>query len=742
MCKNTVAKVALDKAIGAYDKLYSYLVPDTFSGIPACGCRVFVPFGKGNTKRIGIIFTVETCEDASELKSIISVIDNEPVLDAEMLKICAYMHDNVFCTYFDAVNAILPAGLKYKIDDHYSVNPEFVDTSLLLDEEAEVYNIIQSFGEITADKLKGTYSDYRNILFSLTDKGAILHTAVPKRKMGDLLRRYVRLSDDYQTFSITPRQQEIVDAVELAGEVSIRELQYFTGVSASVINTLIGKGVLLSFEKQEFRMPPRKPIAAPNAEIVLNAEQNKAYEGLKDKLFSDSGETALLYGVTGSGKTQVFMKLADESISHNCGVIIMVPEIALTPQMIGLFSARYDDKIAVFHSAMSLGQRMDEYRRIQCGRALIAIGTRSAVFAPFKKIGLIVIDEEQEHTYKSEKTPKYHARDIARLRVKHHKGLLCLSSATPSLDTYSRAIGGIYSLYKLPHRYNDVSLPEVRIVNMRDEVQNGNKSNLSRELLSLLNEQLDRGKQSIILLNRRGQNTYVSCPECGFVATCDNCSISLTYHSANRRLMCHYCGHSVPVYSKCPECGCEFLSFSGVGTQSITEELSKVFPDARILRLDADSTLTRNSYSQNLGDFAEGKYDIMVGTQMVAKGLDFPNVSLVGVIGADRALNSDDYRSFERTFDLLTQVVGRAGRAGERGIAVVQTHDTDNRIIDLAKNQDYEAFYQEEILDRKIKIFPPYCDLCLVVVQSSNENICKNSINAVFAALKSLVSNE
>lgn len=741
MCKRTVVQVALDKATGAYDRLYTYLVPDMLLSETTCGCRVCVPFGRADKKRIGIVFSICEAEDISGFKSIISVVDKRPILSDEMLKLCSWMHNNLFCTYFDAVNTILPTGLKFQMQDRYIINPEFVGQSLLTGAEAEVYSLIKNAGEVAGENIK----DYFKILLSLTDKGAILRTTVAKRNQGDLLRRYVKLNDSTSVSAIklTNRQQEIIDTVQIGGEVSVKELQYFTGVSLSVINTLISKGVLEDFQKQEFRIPKRSGyVLADNSEIVLNDEQSAAFLGLKEKMFSETGETALLYGVTGSGKTQVFMKLTDEAIKNNLGVIIMVPEIALTPQMIGLFSARYGDKIAVFHSAMSMGQRMDEYRRIECGQAKIAIGTRSAVFAPFDKLGLIVIDEEQEHTYKSEKNPRYHARDIAKLRAIYHKGLLCLSSATPSLQSYSRAVAGAYSLYKLPHRYNNVSLPQVHVVNMREELESGNKSNISRELINLLSEQLKAGKQSIILLNRRGHNTYVSCPECGFVATCDNCSISMTYHSANKRLMCHYCGHSVPVYKKCPECGCEYLSFSGVGTQSIQEELSKIFPEARILRLDADSTMTRNSYANNLGDFADGKYDVMIGTQMVAKGLDFPNVSLVGVIGADRALNSDDYRSFERTFDLLTQVIGRAGRATGQGIAVIQTNDNDNRIIDLAREQDYEAFYNEEILSRKINIFPPYCDLCLIVLQSDSESVCKKEAVFLFNSIKELIESD
>ena len=744
MRKFTVAHVVLDGAVGAYDKIYTYAVPDALLSSVAAGCRVCVPFSRANRTRIGLILSLDTGEDVSSLKYIASVVDDTPILNAEMLKLCVWLHDNVFCTYFDAVNAMVPAGLKFRLKDYYSVNAEFADISLLDGDEEKLFEYLTENGETSGDKLKTVFENCGDLLFSLTDKCALNHTVTPKRQIGDFTRRYVRVSenDAERTVKLTPRQSEVYDAATVAGEVSIKELQYFTGASLSVINSLIDKGVLETFEKVEFRMPPRNTSPVRLSEISLNDEQNAAFSGLKEQMLANTGGVSLLYGVTGSGKTQVFMKLADEAIAANRGVIIMVPEIALTPQMIALFGSRYGSRVAVFHSAMSVGQRMDEYRRIVMGKALIAIGTRSAVFAPFENLGLIVIDEEQEHTYKSEKSPRFHARDIAKLRVKYHKGLLCLSSATPSLESFALAKSGRYGLFCLTKRYKGLSLPQVCVVNMRDELADGNSSNISRMLAAQIGEQLAAKKQSIILLNRRGHNTYVSCPSCGYVAICDNCSISLTYHSANNRLMCHYCGYSVPLYKKCPECSNEYLTFSGAGTQRITEELSALFPSARILRLDADSTMTRNSYSVNLGDFADGKYDIMVGTQMVAKGLDFPNVSLVGVIGADRALCGDDYRGYERTFDLITQVIGRAGRADGNGMAVIQTSDTDNHIIDLAKSQDYEAFYNEEIIDRMNKIFPPYCDLCLVWVQSQNSESARTAIFEVFGAVKKMISEE
>ena len=742
MCR-IVAEIVIDGATGSFDKCYTYAVPEHFKEAAQPGCRVTIPFGKGNIKKQGMILNVFEGEINLKTKEIISVTDSEPILNDEMIKMCKWLKGNVFCTYFDAIHTMLPAGLNYRLSDYYSVNDEFCAMSLLSDCELEIFDFLSQNGEQPSKKIEQLYDNASEILNKLYVKQAVIKNQVPTRRMQDITRRWVRLSTETtQNIKLTARQQEIFDIVDAAGSVSVKELQYFTGVSTSVINSLEKKGVIVSFEKQEFRLPFAKGDKINREPIVLTDEQQTAYEGLTKLQNYDNGETALLYGVTGSGKTKVFLKLVDDVSSRGEGVIIMVPEIALTPQMIRIFSERYGSKIAVFHSAMSLGQRMDEWARIKQGKALIAIGTRSAVFAPFEKLGLIIIDEEQEHTYKSEKSPRFHARDMARFRSAYHKCLLCLASATPSVESYSNAMGGKYKLFTLTERYGNAALPEVKLVNMRNELNEGNSSDISRELALNIGEALENKKQAIILLNRRGHNTYVSCNACGWVASCDNCSISLTYHSANKRLMCHYCGASHALPQKCPECGNEFFHFSGSGTQKLQEELSLLFPTARILRLDADSTGIKDSYSNYLTAFANGEYDIMLGTQMVAKGLDFPRVTVVGVIGADRALYSDDYRGFERTFSLLTQVVGRAGRSQDPGVAIIQTNDTDNNIIALAQNQDYDAFFNEEIQSRKLMIFPPYCDICMIYVQSFDANIANATINQVFANIKNAIDTE
>ncbi len=742
MCR-FVAEIVIDGAAGSFDKCYTYAIPDNLLSKAKPGCRVTVPFGKGNIKKQGMILDVFEEEITSKTKEILTVTDIEPILNDEMLKMCKWLKSQVFCTHFDAIHTMLPAGLNYRLTDFYSVNQEFCSVSLLNESERQIFDFLSTADEQPLKKLEQLFENASDLLTSLYEKQAVTKNQVPIRRMQDITRRWVRINTDNSDNSkLTARQQEIFDIVEASGSVSVKELQYFTGVSTSVINSLEKKGLLISYEKQEFRLPHINPEKINRDEIVLTSEQQTAFDGLSSLAKSQVGETALLYGVTGSGKTKVFLKLVDEVSARGEGVIIMVPEIALTPQMIKIFSERYGSKIAVFHSAMSLGTRMDEYNRIKQGKALIAIGTRSAVFAPFSKIGLIIIDEEQEHTYKSEKSPRFHARDLARFRSVYHKCLLCLASATPSVESYSNALSGKYKLFTLKERYGKAVLPDVHIVDMKKELSEGNSSDISRELALRIDNALSDKKQAIILLNRRGHNTYVSCSSCGWVASCDNCSISLTYHSANKRLMCHYCGASHAVPQKCPECKGEFFHFSGSGTQRLEDELKILFPKARILRLDADSTATKDSYSNYLSAFANGEYDIMIGTQMVAKGLDFPNVTVVGVIGADHALYSDDYRGFERTFSLLTQVVGRAGRAENSGVAVIQTNDTENNIITLAQQQDYNAFFEEEIANRKLMIFPPYCDICMIYVQSFNADIANETINNIFANIKQLVADE
>lgn len=738
------AQIALDGATFAFDRLYTYIIPPELQEKANIGMRVTVPFGRGNLKKQGMIFGLKT-DELKGLKSILSITDKSPVLSPEMLALCEYMRENYFCTYYEAVHAALPAGMSFKLISFYSANEEFSLLSSLDGTEKEVFDYLKAKGEKDSDSLKRRFGVTDELLASMSEKQALILSREPKRRVGDANEKWVRLAvpyDELDSLTLTKKQREIAELVGGTDGISVKEIKYFTGVSQSVIDGLISREVLICFEKRVFRTGRGNKAVTDNSEIVLTNEQQYAFDGLISKYNEQKGNISLLYGITGSGKTQVFLKLVDEVSAKGRGVIVMVPEIALTPQMLRIFTERYGDKIAVFHSAMSQGARMDEWERVRSGKALIALGTRSAVFAPFKDLGLIIIDEEQEHTYKSEQSPRFHARELAAFRTGYNKGLLCLASATPSVESFTAAKQGKYSLFKLTKRYGGAVLPKVETVDMKKEILGGNSSPVSRKLYEAVNETLDNKKQVILLLNRRGHNTYISCPECGYVMTCPNCSISLTYHSANRRLMCHYCGYSASADTKCPECGNSHMKFLGAGTQKLEEEINKLFPKARILRVDADSTLARESYSEYLNAFAAGEYDILLGTQMVAKGLDFPNVTLVGVLGADSAAFSEDFRSFERTFSLLTQVVGRAGRGENAGRAIVQSVNPDSELIGLAAKQDYEGFYESEIMTRKLMIYPPYCDICVVSARANVRQNAEAAINGIFGKIKEMIKGE
>lgn len=735
------AEVALDGATNAYDRLYSYALPKNCGAVP--GCRVTVPFGKGNIKKQGMIFSV--CETQTDnLKEIISVTDKKPVLTREMLELCLFLREHYFCTYYDAVHAALPAGLNYRLVNNFSANEDFSALSLLDDTEKAVFDYLLKSGEKEEGAVRRKLGITSDILEEMCEKEALFKNRESRRRVNDAGEKRVRaaLTDDVNEEKMTPRQREIFNFVREAGSISIKELRYFTGVSAGVTDKLIAEGFLIPYEKRVFRTVIKQGLEAEQTEISLTDEQQAAYDGMTAEYEKNEGAVSLLYGVTGSGKTQVFLKLADRVIADSRGVIVMVPEISLTPQLLGIFASRYGDKIAVFHSAMSMGKRMDEWQRVKNGDALIAVGTRSAIFAPFENLGLIIIDEEQEHTYKSEQSPRFHARTLARFRAKYNKALLCLASATPSVESFTAAKSGRYSLYRLKNRFGGAVLPQVETVDMKQEILSGNSSLISRRLYEKLTEVLEEKKQAILLLNRRGHNTYVSCPECGYVMSCPNCSISLTYHSANHRLMCHYCGYSVPRGDKCPKCGGQHMKFLGAGTQKVEEELKNLFPSARVLRLDADSTMAADSYAMYLEAFAAGEYDILLGTQMVAKGLDFPNVTLVGVLGADSATYSEDFRSFERTFSLLTQVVGRAGRGGDRGLAIIQSMNPESSVIKLAARQDYDGFYEEEIMTRRLMVYPPYCDICAVISRAADRAAAEKAITDVFRAIRGMLENE
>lgn len=748
MNKPTIVSVAVDQTVYLIDKPFDYFVPETLSGKAQVGCRVLVPFGNGNLRKTGIILSFSEFDESKKLKTIISVLDDEPVLSEEMLKLAEYIRTETFCTWYSAVRVLLPPGINYKVRQEYELSENAGEIyGSLSDELKPLADILLKSKTVAKESVYKSLGLDENcgLMEKLIHKGFAVRSGTAVRTVGDASLKMVRLTDLAQDLSgvkLTPKQKQLMAVLNDIGCCSVKELCYFTGLTVAVINGLNKKGLIDIFEQEYYRNPYSEADFKPEPPAVLTLSQQKAFDGLKSDYLEPQGITALLYGVTGSGKTQVFLKMCEEVAAAGRGVIVMVPEIALTPQTLGIFHRRFGKNVAVFHSAMSQGQRLDEWKRVKRGEAMIAVGTRSAVFAPFDDVGLIIMDEEQEHTYKSEMSPYFHARDIARRRIAMSKGLLILSSATPSVETFSLAQAGKYRLYRLENRFGNAVLPTVETVDMREETAKGNTGIISNLLYDRISEALENGKQAILLLNRRGFNTYVSCTQCGTVMNCDNCSISLTYHSANNRLMCHYCGKSLPYTDKCPNCGSERMKYSGLGTQKAEAELQSLFPNARILRMDADSTSTRSDYEKNLKAFADFKYDIMLGTQMVAKGLDFPKVTVVGVLNADVAMHSSDFRSYERTFSLLTQVVGRSGRGDDKGTAVIQTNEPDSTVLSLAARQDYDSFYNSEILTRKLMIYPPYCDITTVCFAGQERKYTEDAAKAFFEALKSEVSGE
>ena len=720
--KNSVAGVVVEKSAYSFDRVFDYTIPDNMQDSIQIGCRVLVPFGRASKQRQGVVVTLHNNKN-SKLKEINKLLDTSPVVTQEMLDTAKFMKEHYFCTYYDAVKAMLPAGINYKITTLYSaVKTE--ETAPLNIYEQQIYDYLLKAKEpVKEDKILADlgFAD-KSYVDSLLLKGLLRKSEEAFRKTGDAMLKMVAIMEDADANSVTltPKQQSVFEVLETAGAVSVKEICYYTGVTQSVVDSIVKKGLAYYYEDEIFRTP-KANVTETVEPLVLTDEQNNAYKEIYSKIKEDKPSVSLLYGITGSGKTSVFLKLIEKVLQDDLGIIVMVPEISLTPQFMNIFSSRFGKQVAVFHSGLSFGERLDEYKRVKNGDAKIAIGTRSAVFAPFEKIGLIIMDEEQESTYKSESTPRYHAREVAKFRIAKHNAVLLLSSATPSIESYFYAKQGRYNLSTLTNRYGGAVLPEVVIADMNVEAQEGNFSNFSSVLLENLHYNLDHNKQSILLLNRRGHNVYVSCTHCQEPVTCPNCSITMTYHSANKRIMCHYCGYSLPFTNECPTCNGKGLRLSGAGTQMAEEELEKIFPQARILRLDTDATMKKFSHERKLTAFAKGDYDILIGTQMVAKGLNFPNVTLVGVLNADQMLYADDYRSYERTFSLLTQVVGRSGRGKDKGMAVIQTFTPENNIISMSAQQDYEKFYNGEIAIRKAMLYPPYADICMIGFVSENQ---------------------
>lgn len=659
-----MAKIAVSAAAYWIDRPYEYSVPEELAEKARPGCRVYVPFSAGNRTSEGIILALSETGKRDKLKSVKAVLDDEPVLSAQQLRLALFMRERFFCTVYDAVKAILPAGLWFDSEGNRRVKDKTVE-----------YATLRIPGEDAAD------------------------LAEQKRKKA-------------------PQQANLLRELSVFGRLPVRELLLFTGCRRPPLTALVNAGIVELHKEEAFRRPafdvrPEKDLP------VLNSEQLSVFEGLNAQRKKGAG-AALLQGVTGSGKTSVYIHLISEVLKEGKSAILLVPEIALTPQMLQTFSSYFGDDIAVLHSSLTSGERYDEWKRVRTGKAHLTIGTRSAVFAPCEDPGIIIIDEEQEETYKSENTPRYHAEDIAKFRCSKSGCLLLLGSATPKISSRYNAETGRYAYYVLRNRYNERELPSVTVVDMKEELKSGNQGSISSFLRDEIAANIERGEQSILFLNRRGANKLITCGECGYIYKCPNCSVSLTFHSVNNTLLCHYCGYRQTPANACPDCGGK-LNFVGAGTQLVEQELKELFPESGILRMDTDVVSGRVTHEQLFEKFRTENIPVMIGTQMITKGLNFKNVTLVGVISADQSLYTGSFHSAERTFSLIAQVIGRSGRGDKPGRAVIQTFTPDNEVILQAAAQDYDKFYKTEIQVRQIEDAPPYKDLLAVTVSGPAE---------------------
>ena len=726
-------KVRILDAPRFLDKEYEYLLPAGLHGKVNAGCFVTVPFGGGNRHRLALVCAVsDTAEmDVAELKPVLDTATARISLSAEMLGLVEFLRETTLCATGDAVHAMIPAGAFSKITEQYRVTDTAPNAARLTTEETMLYAYVQKLGSASLEILEVRFgADTAERLRHLCRAGLLRREYVQRSGMQEKSEIYYSLTamdDTWQSLRLGEKQRALLSLLREEGEQSGTALRA-AGFTKPQFDALLKKGLLQSRSERVVRNPYAKAEGGSTLPLYfnLNDEQQGVFEKIEALATDGAPHAILLHGVTGSGKTPMMLKTIDSALARGRGVIVLLPEIALTPQTLSIFCTRYGARVAVMHSALSQGERLATYFRILSGEADVVVGTRSAVFAPVKNLGLIVMDEEHEHTYKSDMNPKYHARDVARWRCAKNAAVLLLCSATPSLESYKRAVEGRYTLLTLRTRHGGARLPEVRVVDMRREAGEGNLSPIGSELRELLSEHTARGNQSILFLNRRGYNHAVSCRSCGEAVTCPACSVTMTYHTRKGSydsgyLLCHVCGRRLPLPEKCPSCGSVHLARLGYGTQRVEQELQELLPESRVLRMDTDTTGARFSYDEMLGAFRRHEADILLGTQMVTKGHDFPDVTLVGVLMADASLYLDDYRAAERTFSMLTQVIGRAGRAAQNGLAVIQTSNPDHEVIRLASAQDYERFYEREIRLRQLLVFPPFCDIALLTLSHSDE---------------------
>ena len=724
-----IAKIAVAAANFAIDKPYSYSVPENLTVQP--GQRVVLPFGRANKRTEGIVLMVAE-GSADKLKAIEGCLDEMPVLTESQLRLAAFLRERYFCTFFDAARVMLPAGLWFRTRMNVTLTEDrsWKGKALRKENAAAVLELLENLGgQAEEEALRNLIPDedaLSEVLNYLTRKKWVSAQTDYLRKTHDKSEKIAALAvsaEEAMAYAEKrPKsavlQRQVLELLCSVGSAAVKDLCYFTGASTATVNRLEEKGYLTLTERPVLRCREIRP-AQLDGPLVLNSEQQKCFEGLSAQMGAEAPGVALLYGVTGSGKTSVYIRLIQTCLARGKAAMLLVPEIALTPQLLGVLAAYFGDQVAVLHSSLSAAERYDQWKRVKSGDAKVVVGTRSAVFAPCTP-GLIILDEEQEHSYKSESSPRYSAKEVAIWRGAKEGALVLLGSATPSIESMYRAKSGAYKLYTLHERYNGRPLPEVDIVDMREELKLGNDTSLSVPLREAILQTRDAGRQTILLLNRRGNSRALVCIDCRQTPECPRCSVKLTYHSANHRLMCHYCGFSQPAPERCPSCGGP-LKTIGTGTQKVQQELNALFPDMEVSRMDTDTVSAVNTHEKILEHFQKENIPILLGTQMVAKGLNLPNVTLVGVLDADMSLYTGGYRAGETTFNMLTQVVGRAGRGDTSGRAVIQTLAPEHQIIRLAAQQDYDGFYDLEIQLRRAQNVPPFGDLAAVTFTGQEE---------------------
>ncbi|HFK2851342.1 TPA: primosomal protein N' [Enterococcus faecalis] len=738
-----VAKVIVDVPTMQTDQPFTYLVPENLNEQLAVGMRVEVPFGNGNRHVQGFVLAIEPVaatvldETNVQLKELVAVLDLKPVLNTEMLALADYMKEKTFAFKITCLQTMLPSVMRADYQKYIYLTDE-------LSEELQD-QLFYGLEEISWDQAQERGLLPQLMALRKQQKVDIRYEVTTRNKVK--MVRFIQAAKEFEQLEEirlglrkgAKKKEQLLYYLQRLGTekvTAVKEMKEL-GFSTALLNEAAKNGWLTFIEKEAYRDPFANQTFEKTTALSLNAEQQVAVETILQSVQEQQSQTYLLEGITGSGKTEVYLQVIAEVLNQGKTAIMLVPEISLTPQMVQRFKSRFGEHVAVMHSGLSQGEKYDEWRKIERGEAEVVVGARSAIFAPIENIGVIIVDEEHEASYKQEETPRYHARDLAIWRSEYHHCPVVLGSATPSLESRARAQKNVYQRLRLTQRANQAAtLPTIDVVDMRQEVENGNVSSFSMSLQEKLQERLEKNEQSVLLLNRRGYSSFVMCRDCGYVLPCPNCDISLTLHMDSKTMKCHYCGHEERIPYRCPNCGQDKIRYYGTGTQKVEEELQTLLPDSRILRMDVDTTRRKGAHEKILRTFGEGQADILLGTQMIAKGLDFPNVTLVGVLNADTALNLPDFRSSERTFQLLTQVSGRAGRAEKPGEVIIQSFNPEHYAIQLAKAQDYEDFYTKEMYIRHRGDYPPYYFTVQITASHPEENEAAKQMFQIATKLK------